>query len=316
EPGDSVMVEAMAENSSGTIEKVEFYVDEEKAGVAGEPPYHFSWFPSSRGRYTLRTRAYSSPGSFNPSEPVYVSVYDGPGPNLIINPEFGYGTEAWKLDIKKPWSAVFDIDEESPLSGNHSARVRVENGGSSLGNISLQQRLYLEQGKSYRLSLRTRSSVGRKALLSVSSQEDRYMYNQSVLNLNTEENTITSEFVCNRTDYLGLLELFLGGVAAEVLVDSVYLVEQGAAGLTGDHRTTGIVLYPNPCHDWLILEFGEEVTGYPGWRILDMTGRCLASGNGKGTPLRIDTRALEPGAYVLMTGTIQESGARMYFIKH
>jgi beta-glucanase (GH16 family) len=317
EPGVPVDLEAVAENSSGSIEKVELYVDEEKAGITGQFPFRFTWLPAARGRYALHTMAYSDSSASNPSDPVYVTVAGNLDSNLIINPGFEFGTEAWRLDVAEPYSAEFEIDEDSRLPGVHSARIRVQNGGTSLSNIRLQQKLYLEGGKAYHLSLRARSSVNRKALLSVSSTEDGRSYSQAILNLTAEETLFSSDFLCNRTDYRGMLDLFLGGAAAEVLVDSVYLVEQDATGrIEHDDAAAGqAVAYPNPCNDRLILEFEEKVTGRIEWSIYDLTGRCLISGNSSGPWVQIGTRSLDPGMYVLIVGTANQIGIKKYFMK-
>lgn len=73
-PPPSVLIEALASDPRGPIEKLEFFDDATKIGEIATPPFALSWEGIATGAYTLRAKATGPAGSVATSEPVQFTV--------------------------------------------------------------------------------------------------------------------------------------------------------------------------------------------------------------------------------------------------
>ena len=72
--GNTVTIAANANDSDGSIAKVEFYVGAVKVGESFSSPYSVAWSNASEGSYNLTARATDNRGALNTSAPVAITV--------------------------------------------------------------------------------------------------------------------------------------------------------------------------------------------------------------------------------------------------
>jgi hypothetical protein len=95
---------AEADDSDGTVAKVEFFNGEIKLGESFASPFAFSWSPVGEGAHRLTARATDNAGASSTSEAVTVTVQDR-GLPFVAHFEAGEGYRAGSLDGQKGWVA-------------------------------------------------------------------------------------------------------------------------------------------------------------------------------------------------------------------
>jgi len=80
----AITLTASANDSDGTIQRVEFYQDATKLGEVLGPPYTFQWDSVPPGGYRLTARAFDNDGAFSVSAPVAVVVLTNSAPTITI----------------------------------------------------------------------------------------------------------------------------------------------------------------------------------------------------------------------------------------
>jgi hypothetical protein len=79
EVGSDVVIAAEANDTDGSVTRVEFYVDAIKQGDALSPPYSIHWTPTSQGTHSLTAKAYDNGGNVTTSQAITVDVIPAPG---------------------------------------------------------------------------------------------------------------------------------------------------------------------------------------------------------------------------------------------
>ena len=74
---------------------------------------------------------------------------------------------------------------------------------------------------------------------------------------------------------------------------------------------SGIIAYPNPAEDFIILENLNDVTEKFSWQLFDLTGKKVRNGLVDSYPYTINTGNLNPSVYLL-----QVSGNRNKLVKN
>jgi hypothetical protein len=81
-------------------------------------------------------------------------------------------------------------------------------------------------------------------------------------------------------------------------MDVIIMTVEVCIGVEEESVNSGdLFLYPNPCNDFVMIQ-SEELQGNEVFEILDLTGRIIHEGTLEKS-LRIDTRALPSGAYII-----------------
>lgn len=72
--GEETLFTAQADDQDGSIQRVEFYLDDQKIGESASPPYTVSWRPGRPGAHTLTARAVDNNGAETVSSSRHVVV--------------------------------------------------------------------------------------------------------------------------------------------------------------------------------------------------------------------------------------------------
>lgn len=91
----------------------------------------------------------------------------------VINGDFTSGTAGWELYAYTPGDVVFAIDELDNKSGTPAAALNITKSGPVDWHIQLKQPVTLEQGKKYRVSFDTWSTVERNFLFAIQRNADK-----------------------------------------------------------------------------------------------------------------------------------------------
>lgn len=86
-PGDNITISAEASDINGTVEKVEFYADDNLIGTVTESPYEFVWENAQEETdgYTIVAKAYDNDGDVTESAPVSILVMELKNPVVTIS---------------------------------------------------------------------------------------------------------------------------------------------------------------------------------------------------------------------------------------
>lgn len=91
----------------------------------------------------------------------------------IINGDFSNGTAGWELYAYTPGDVAFAVDEKDNGSNSSAAAVAISKTGAEDWHIQLKQLVTLEQGKKYRISFDTWSTVPRDFLFAIQRNKDK-----------------------------------------------------------------------------------------------------------------------------------------------
>lgn len=80
--GDNILMQVNASDADGTIQQVEFFVNQISAGISTEAPFALNWPARALGEYTLSAIATDNNGSQTTSNAVVISVQSDSTPNL------------------------------------------------------------------------------------------------------------------------------------------------------------------------------------------------------------------------------------------
>jgi len=91
----------------------------------------------------------------------------------VINGDFSSGISGWELYAYTPGDVTFAIDELDNGSGTTAAALNITKSGPVDWHIQLKQPVTLEQGKKYRISFDTWSTVERKFIFAIQRNPDK-----------------------------------------------------------------------------------------------------------------------------------------------
>ena len=271
---EDVIIETLAESKQGSITKVEFYADDLLLGVSEESPYLFTWESPQEGRYALSSKAYNVDGEFETSGKTYITVGDTSN-NLIFNAQFDQQNENWNLMLESDAEASLQIDTENRLSGEKSANIEITDGGSSTAHINLNQKLYLEKDRKYKLSFMARSEKERSIIVKLHSEEPSNFSNYilKLADLETTAKKYEYTFTASRTDYHAKLSFSLGNDDADVYLDSVILNSDFQTSVPMIAEISDLDIYPVPVADNLTIAVPEKIDASFELQIFDVQGK-------------------------------------------
>jgi hypothetical protein len=113
--GQPFTIVAQASDSDGTVQRIEFFVNDLKWGQADAEPFSLSWSNTAPGLYKLVARAVDNRLGMGDSEPVYVSVVNQP-------PVVSLGSPANGAAFHLPTNIVLEASAADP----DGAVVRVD----------------------------------------------------------------------------------------------------------------------------------------------------------------------------------------------
>ena len=120
EPGEDITIDVEAEDSDGTITKVEFFEGSNKLGEDDSAPYSYTWTGAAEGEYTLTAKATDNEGGSRTtlSKRITVSVQvDVTGVELVDIDDIAVGGTARLAAVVLPANATnqnFTFESDDP----------------------------------------------------------------------------------------------------------------------------------------------------------------------------------------------------------
>ncbi|HEX6922478.1 MAG TPA: carbohydrate binding domain-containing protein [Bacillales bacterium] len=182
--------------------------------------------------YKLNNGKYRDAGSRPEPSPYAIDTSDAreplPDGNYIYNGGFDNGTKNWTFDPFEPEDKFGGLG--SMAVDNGALKISVDKPGNAVHAVQvIQHHLYLQQGKTYKLSFDAHSNTNRTMAININggpTSYTRFLQNKTV-SLTTDKKHYTFTFKMNHpTSADARLELNLGAVSsAPVWVDNVRLEE-------------------------------------------------------------------------------------------
>ena len=203
----------------------------------------------------------------------------------VINGNFSSGVAGWELYAYTPGDVEFAIDELDNGSGTPAAAINITKSGPVDWHIQLKQAVTLEQGKKYRISFDTWSTVERKFLFAIQRNPDKkgggewtsYSGDISETMSTTGFEHYSKEFNMTwETDDIAELKFTLGAVGGveintphTVFIDNVVLEEIGTCSTpeipeveAGVNMFTNASFESGELEPWIIHAYGEGKATY------------------------------------------------------
>ncbi len=187
----------------------------------------------------------------------------------IINGDFSNGTAGWELYAYTPGDVSFVIDELDNGSGSQASALNIAKSGPVDWHIQLKQPVTLEQGKKYRISFDTWSTIERNFVFAIQRNADKkgdsdwisYSGDINEAMSTTGFKHYSKEFDMTwETDDIAEVKFTLGAVGGveintphTVFIDNVVLEEIGTCevpdGSDGPTVVEGENMFTNPNFD-------------------------------------------------------------------
>ncbi len=134
----SVMINVSANDSDGSVTKVEFYRDAVKLGEALSSPYQYIWTNAPAGTYVLTAKATDNLGLVNTSSPVSITV-NAPATGDIIGPDCMAKSESKTFSVNPTlisgannfsWWSNASVQSIEPSGGSTASSTSISSGAS------------------------------------------------------------------------------------------------------------------------------------------------------------------------------------------
>jgi hypothetical protein len=274
-PDENISIQTNVEVEQGAVDRVEFFADDLLIGSVSESPYTFLWESPPTGRYAISSTAYDDGDQFRNSEEIFITVGDTSN-NLIFNSEFDSQNENWDLNVESTADAVLQIDTDNQLSGMNSGRILISDPGSSTAHLTLNQKLYLDEARKYKLSFQAKAESERTMIVKLHSEEPGNFSNYilKLAELGTEKTNYEYTFQSSKTDYHARLTFSLGNDDADVFIDSVMLNSDFHTSVFLQPEEENLRIFPNPVSDNMSIDLPSGIDP-ASVEIYDMRGKVF-----------------------------------------
>lgn len=222
---------------------------------------------------------------------------------MLNNSQFDAGTNDWILGKYNGASAIFSVENNDLLSGPHSARLEISDGGTDLSDVQFFQNIELESNASYAISFMAQTSAAKKINLSIENDFEILWENELTIN---ETHNIYGPFIFTNENFEpgAAFVLNIGGNNKDLILDSVTINETIPTAVTDDMLTISeIEIFPNPARGTFQLLFDKPITDKCSLLISDISGKEIFK-----TTLDINTQEkyfnvsdlnMTPGIYLI-----------------
>jgi hypothetical protein len=151
--------------------------------------------------------------------------------SIAPNYEFNDGKSGWDATVKTDQgaSATYEINNESVLSGENSARINISNGGSTDWYVQLSQvaNMTLKAGMTYKVSFMAKADASKsiRLMFQQSVTWDEY-WNQRDINVGIEPTTYGPYTIECKDDVTGVFRFNLGGNNTGIFIDKIIITEE------------------------------------------------------------------------------------------
>lgn len=275
-----VTISASAEDTDGTISKVDFYNGNTLLFSDADAPYSYTWIGAPDGTYTIIAMAYDNENGVGISAPVDIRVGEEPVvENLLTNGEFDNGTTGWVVQNTGDANGTMSVVTDAGMSGGNALKVCSTNPGTENWHIQLSQNAPFISGKKYQISFMAKAESNRAMGLAIQQEGDPWTshYGQT-MDLTTSNQTFTFTFEPTITDETAKLKFLTGLSNSCVYIDNVVfnVVQNVTNTIDPFINHSEINVYPNPFENSFKLISNEKNSEKATLTLMDVNGRILS----------------------------------------
>jgi GH35 family endo-1,4-beta-xylanase len=291
----NITISATAEDTDGTVTKVEFYNGSTKLGESTSSPYSYTWNNVTEGEYSLSAYATDNSGNVAISNSVTILV-GNPVKNLISNGELNDGTSNWNLQLNNSTQGTMTVVTNANMSGPNAMKICPTSAGDANWNVQVSQTVGITQGKQYVITYMAKADVARAMATAIQEAGDPYtIYTSETVDLTTTEQEFSHQFIADDTDATALLKFFVGTNTSCVYIDNIAMKELIVTGnLSNTVSKVDIKVFPNPFKE----DFSIDTKGNFEYTITDLHGKVVEKGSNSGNSKSIG-RDLTKGMYLI-----------------
>ncbi len=283
--GDTVKMTAEADDMDGSIVAVQFCDGYEILGKDDTPPYEFDYRDVPRGTLHLNARAIDNKKAVSISK--MVNIQSAPAKpesnNLIRNGEYDMALASWGHWGHGSTDFVVRADAGYRLSGRHSARLEIIDGGASRWMCQFKQSFIMQKDAQYQVFFQ--AAANQKCPITVMFQQADGPYTeywQKTINVDTAAKTFGPFiFNCGINDDGAEFKWWVGGLKEKtVWLDSVVVIDRNTAGIqpAGLRQPGWFELaqnFPNPYNPSTTITYQLAADAFVSLQIFDLQGRLV-----------------------------------------
>jgi hypothetical protein len=261
-----ILITANAQTQGGEIKGVQFFQNDISLINDTRAPYEYSWKNVPPGFYRLTAKAVDKLNNEAWSKTVVMIVGNVMDGDVLINGEFSCRKEPWGFNIYvAEGRATFDLDPNAWIADSTAALFTIENGGSELWHIQLQQPLPIQSGHSYSVSFSADASPMKTiefVFQDNTSAHVVYFSQQVVIDHVGEYGPFT--FDCKNDDPGAYIRFNIGKTTGTLYLDQIRVIDPSVTAVEGRASSGDRTIpsdcqlqqnYPNPFNARTIIEY-------------------------------------------------------------
>lgn len=285
--GDNLPMTAEASDADGQVVKVQFCDGYEILGEDDSAPYEFEYRDVPAGTLHLNARAIDDKGGVTVSSFMNIpsAETEDNSANLIANGQFDQALGSWNHWGNDGTDFAVISDSDYKLSGRHSARAEVTDGGSSAWMCQFSTSFVLENESEYSVSFK--AVANERCNIVVMFQKAASPYTEFWRKTITVDETPKSygpfTYKCKIDEAGAQFKWWMGAIKNKVVwVDSVVVIDESKSGVSAGETLNATTFalyqnYPNPFNPETTIRFEIPKQTEVRLQVFDVQGRLIST---------------------------------------
>jgi hypothetical protein len=282
-----IVFAANVQITQGEVRNVGFYENGVSFGSDSRAPYEFTWKGVPAGFYEIKAKVTDKSSNSAWSNPIFVFVGEAEVGNRITNGEFMCKQAPWNLTTQGGAKATFEIDPEAWIADSAAALITIENGGTALWHVQLQQQLPLDSAHTYIFSFVAFALEPKEIEVAIQENGDDWTVYFSTGNVAIDQAQEYGPFVfdCQVNDPYAYIRFNVANNTVPIYIDQVKFIDPSVSAVQkGTPPAIQTVSpdwaalhpnFPNPFNSSTTIRYALERDADVRLDIMDVQGRVV-----------------------------------------
>jgi hypothetical protein len=278
-------VSAEATVQTGSVKRVEFYINGARFKSVTKAPYETTWTAVPDGIYELYAKGVDDSNAEISTEPFFIYVGKTVPGNVIINGEFNCALSPWFLDnYVNAVSTITLVPDLGLTDDAPGVMVEIQNQGDQPWAIQLMQPFKTKAGHTYEVTFWAQADAPKPITVDVNKNYDDYaalysnavtidqldLYGPLTFTATTDDNNLMFKFV-------------LGGNTTSFFLDAVVVIDKEWTEVKHSSPTAAsfslMQNFPNPFNPQTTIAYDLKKSGAVVLSIYNILGENVTSFN-------------------------------------
>ncbi|MBN1482227.1 T9SS C-terminal target domain-containing protein [candidate division KSB1 bacterium] len=268
---------------TGSIKRVEFYVNGTRYKTDSSAPYEAAWPSVPDGIYEIVATAVDANNATISTEPIFVYVGNVQPGNMIINGEFNCALAPWFLDnYVNAQSTAILVPDLWLTDDSSGVLVEIENQGDEFWAVQLMQPFKIREGHTYEVTFTAQADEPKEIHVDISKNYDDYApLHSATFTIDRADVYGPFTFTAAADDKNLMFKFVLGGNTIPIEIDAVNVIdEQWTKVATVQDAKRAFMLeqnYPNPFNPNTTITYSLDKAGPINFSIYNILGQQILS---------------------------------------